>query len=98
MLSRTRHTCRPAAAAIALALFSAASHAADVTWIGGNADWINNGSTANWNPADEPDSDDTAIFNTPNTVNLGSSHSGAGTGEIQNLTLSGGIDLSLSGF
>lgn len=62
------------------------------TWIGGNLDWVDGGSTALWSPADEPDFDDEAIFNTANTVNLGS-------GNIVNgLTLSGGIDLFTNGF
>jgi hypothetical protein len=63
----------------------------DRTWIGGNVDWIEGGSTANWNPADEPDVDDTAIFNTPNTVNLGTNNS------VNGLTLSGGIELFTNG-
>ena len=58
------------------------------TWIGGNVDWLDAGSTANWNPADEPDPDDEAIFNTANTVNLGTANS------ILALTMSGGIDLN----
>jgi len=61
--------------------------AAQRTWIGGDNDWVDGGSTANWNPADEPDSDDEAIFNTSNSVNLGSNNS------ILALTLSNGIDL-----
>ncbi|TWU29945.1 beta strand repeat-containing protein [Bythopirellula polymerisocia] len=67
------------------------THAATRTWIGGNVDWVDNGSTANWNPADEPDSDDEAIFNTANSVNLGSNNS------ILALTMSGGIDLFTNG-
>ncbi|MEZ5301193.1 MAG: hypothetical protein R3F11_11145 [Verrucomicrobiales bacterium] len=66
--------------------------AADRTWIGGDADWLDGGATANWTPADEPDADDVAIFNTANGVNLGSNNSVAG------LTLSGAIDLSTNGF
>lgn len=62
------------------------------TWIGGNVDWVDGGSTANWNPADEPDSDDEAIFNTVNTVNLGSNNS------VNGLTLSGGIDVLTNEF
>jgi hypothetical protein len=61
------------------------------TWIGGNTSWVDGGSPANWNPADEPDADDEAIFNTANSVSLGSSNT------IQALTLSGGIDLSTNG-
>lgn len=66
------------------------AHAAPITWIGGNANW--DASAANWNPADEPDSNDEAIFNTPNTVNLANA-----TDTILALTLSGGIDLNTSG-
>ena len=58
------------------------------TWIGGNVNWDDAGSTANWNPADEPDIDDEAIFNTANTVSLGTANS------IQALTMSAGIDLN----
>jgi hypothetical protein len=65
--------------------------AAQRTWIGGNVDWVDNGSTANWNPADEPDSDDEAIFNTANLVHLGSDNT------IMALTMSGGIDLLTNG-
>lgn len=45
-----------------------------------------------WCPADEPDSDDTAIFNTPNSVDLGSNNS------ILALTMSGGISLNTNDF
>jgi hypothetical protein len=66
------------------------AHAAAITWIGGNANW--DATLANWNPADEPDSNDEAIFNTPNTVNLANA-----TDTILALTLSGGIDLNMNG-
>ena len=36
--------------------------------------WVDGGVTANWTPADEPDADDAAIFNTDDTVNLGSNN------------------------
>ncbi len=62
------------------------------SWIGGNVDWVDNGSTANWSPADEPDADDEAIFNTANTVNLGSNNA------INGLTMSAGIDLLTNDF
>ncbi|MCA9235826.1 MAG: hypothetical protein KDA44_10165 [Planctomycetales bacterium] len=62
------------------------------TWIGGNADWVDAGSTANWSPADEPDADDEAVFNTANAVNLGSNNA------INGLTMSGGIDLLVNDF
>ncbi|GMU23122.1 MAG: hypothetical protein AMXMBFR13_32050 [Phycisphaerae bacterium] len=62
-----------------------------ITWIGGNADWVDgSGNNANWSPADEPDADDTAVFNTANAVSLGSNNA------ILALTLSGGIDLLLN--
>ena len=79
-------------AAILLLAVQSIMHAAARTWIGINNDWIDNGSTANWNPADEPDSDDEAIFNTGNSVNLGSNNS------VNGLTMSGGIDLFTSDF
>lgn len=80
---------------ISLVLHSAAGssvHAAARTWIGGNVDWIDGSSTLNWNPADEPDADDEAIFNTANSVNLGSNNA------VNGLTLSNGIDLNSNGF
>ena len=95
-----RRTLRAAAVAAAVqstlaatvALFPRIADAAPVTWVGGNADWIEGGSTALWNPADEPDFDDTAIFNTGNSVNLGSNNS------VLGLTMSGGIDLNTNNF
>lgn len=66
--------------------------ALDRTWIGGNVNWLDGSGTANWTPADEPDSDDTAIFNTANTVGLGSDNT------ILALTMSGGMSLNLSGY
>ncbi|MEZ6190612.1 MAG: hypothetical protein R3C45_04895 [Phycisphaerales bacterium] len=68
------------------------AHGLTRTWIGGNVDWTDGGSTANWTPADEPDADDEAVFNTANTVNLGSNNA------INGLTMSGGIDLNTNGF
>jgi hypothetical protein len=62
------------------------------TWIGGNVDWVDAGASTNWNPNDEPDSDDEAIFNTANAVNLGSNNA------VNGLTLSGGIDLFTNEF
>ncbi|MDZ4658737.1 MAG: hypothetical protein SH868_14270 [Bythopirellula sp.] len=64
----------------------------DRTWIGGNVDWVDAGAATNWNPNDEPDSDDRAIFNTANVVNLGSNNAANG------LALSGGIDLLTNDF
>ncbi len=68
------------------------SYGLDRTWIGGNVDWVDAGAATNWNPNDEPDSDDRAIFNTANTVNLGSNNS------VNGLAVSGGIDLSVNDF
>jgi hypothetical protein len=42
--------------------------AAPIAWVGGNNNWVDNVGTANWNPANEPDTGDTAIFNTANIV------------------------------
>ena len=71
-------------------------NAAPRTWIGGNVDWVEtSGVDANWSPnvnLNEPDTTDEAIFNTPNTVNLGTNNS------IQALTMSGGIDLLTNDF
>jgi len=80
---------------IAMAAITATSQAANRTWIGGNVDWVDGaGNNANWSPApgDEPDADDTAIFNTANAVDLGSNN------EILALTMSGSIDLNTNGF
>jgi hypothetical protein len=55
-------------------------------------DWIDAAGATNWNPNDEPDADDTAIFNSANTVILGSNNS------VLGLTMSGGIDLDTNGF
>ena len=66
--------------------------ALDRTWIGGNVDWVDAGAATNWNPNDEPDSDDRAIFNTANVVNLGSNNA------VNGLALSGGIDLFTNDF
>ncbi|MEM7626719.1 MAG: PEP-CTERM sorting domain-containing protein [Planctomycetota bacterium] len=61
------------------------ARAADRTWIGGNADW--DGNAFNWTGFDEPDADDVAIFNTPNSVDMVIDNT------IMGLTMSGGIDL-----
>ena len=76
---------------VVIGTFAVARHspAAPRTWIGGNADWNDGaGNNANWNPANEPGPGDDAIFNTPNSVNLGTANS------IAALTMSGGIDLN----
>ncbi|WP_428939427.1 dockerin type I domain-containing protein [Fontivita pretiosa] len=67
-------------------------NAVPITWIGGNTTWTDATGAGNWTPADEPDPDDEAIFNQPNSVTLGSSNS------IAALTMSNGADLSLNGF
>ncbi|MBN2473333.1 MAG: hypothetical protein JXB62_01895 [Pirellulales bacterium] len=79
------------AAVTSVALFVSMIQAAQITWIGGNVNWVNGSSPLNWTPADEPDADDEAIFNTPNSVNLGSDNS------VGALTLTGGISLNLAG-
>ncbi len=80
-------------AAILLTILAAGeSEALTRTWIGGNVDWVDNAGNANWSPADEPDPDDSAVFNTANTVNLGSSNS------ILELTMFGGMKLLTNGF
>lgn len=82
----------PLVPTIALVLMCGAAQAASLTWIGGTADWVNDSGTANWTSSDEPDADDTAIFNTTNVVTLGSNNSIAG------LTMSTGIDLLTADF
>lgn len=63
------------------------------TWIGGNVDWLETaGADLNWNLNFEPDAADEAVFNTANTVDLGTNNL------IQTLTLSGGIDLATNTF
>lgn len=70
---------------IALGLATVAT-AADRTWIGGNNDW--DGTNGNWSSNDEPDSNDVAIFNTSNSVDL------ANPSEVvAGLTMSGGSRL-----
>ena len=65
----------------------------DRFFVGGNADWVEGLGFGNWTPLnDEPDPDDTAIFNTDNNVDLGSNN------EVEGLTLSNSIDLSTSTF
>ncbi|MBA3480407.1 MAG: hypothetical protein H0T51_01200, partial [Pirellulales bacterium] len=72
--------------------FACSAQAAPIEWIGGNTTWSDNTGTGNWTPADEPDPDDEAIFNTPNNVTLGSNNS------IAALTMSAGIGLTTDGF
>lgn len=75
-----------------VAALSPLAPATAITWIGGNVDWIDNGTATNWSPADEPDSNDDVIFNTANTLNLGSSNT------VLSLTLSGGSSLKTNEF
>lgn len=60
---------------LALALVGIASGSAvqadQISWIGGNANW--DATITRWNPNDEPDPDDEAIFNTSHSVNLANS-------------------------
>ena len=76
-----------------LALFMATvASAANITWIGGNTQWDDGaGNDASWNPADEPDSNDAAIFNTNNAITLGTNN------VINGLTMSASSELLLNG-
>ena len=66
--------------------------AAPVTWIGGSGIWIDGDTNnANWNPADEPDTVDEAIFNTADVVRW------AARMGFTAVTMSGGIDLLTGG-
>lgn len=65
--------------------------AASITWVGGTANWADATGTASWSPADEPDSDDTAIFNTDDLVTLTTGNT------IVGLTMSGSITVDLNG-
>jgi hypothetical protein len=55
-----------------------------------NNDW--DASAGNWIPADEPDADDAAIFNSSVSVDLANANE-----SINGLTMSGGADLALDG-
>ncbi|MES2924516.1 MAG: hypothetical protein V4819_23390 [Verrucomicrobiota bacterium] len=79
-----------ASVALATALTETAL-SAPITWIGGNDPW-DAVSIGKWSPADEPDSDDEAIFNTANTVDLANAAE-----DVLALTLSNGIDLDTNG-
>jgi hypothetical protein len=89
-MSSPIHLGHVASTALLLAVLAIPARAANRTWVGMNNDW--NSNTGNWNPADEPDSDDTAIFNTSHSVDLVNSSE-----SINGLTMSGGIDLNLNG-
>jgi hypothetical protein len=75
---------------VATGFVGSAAPGAPITWIGGDADW--DAVVTHWIPNDEPDSNDEAIFNTANTVNLANASE-----SIMALTMSGGIDLLLDG-
>jgi hypothetical protein len=66
------------------------SPAATIAWTGGTANWDT--SNARWNPADEPDADDTAVFNTAHVVTMTNA-----SDTVLGLTMSGGIDLLTNG-
>lgn len=76
-----------------IVLAATSLRAANITWIGGSNQWSegapNNG---NWSPADEPDPDDVAIFNSSNGVLLGSNNT------VSGLMLSGDAGLMLNGY
>lgn len=61
-----------------------------IDWIGGNDPW--DGDIFNWSPFDEPDPDDSAVFNTNNHVEM------AMDNEIASLTMSNGIELDTETF
>src|SRR3954452_20947267 len=98
--SRTNRSKSPAAlnralpaAAFLLATTAAWHHAhavGTVTWIGGNGTWSDT-ITTGWSGADEPDFDDTALFNTASTISLGTNNS------VSGLTVSASADLDLNG-
>lgn len=67
--------------------------AANITWIGGGNQWSEGApNNVNWSPADEPDPDDVAIFNSSNGVLLGSNNA------VSGLTLSGDAGLLLNNY
>ncbi len=84
-----RYLLRAALVAVGITTGTAAT-CAPISWIGGNSNW--DATITKWNPNDEPDADDEAIFNTSNTVNLANASE-----SIMALTMSGGIELLLNG-
>jgi hypothetical protein len=65
--------------------------AASRTWIGGDGTWTDGaGNNANWSGSDEPDTDDEAIFNSNNVIDLGSANS------ILALTMSASVEVNLN--
>lgn len=67
-------------------LLAEATQAATRTWVGGNGNW--DSSTGNWSPADEPDSNDDAVFSSADFVTMTIGQT------LEGLTLSGGASLS----
>lgn len=90
MLLRRRLLCWSLSSLGSLSLLVAPASAANITWIGGNAQWDDGGATANWNPADEPDANDAAIFNTNSAITLGTDN------VINGLTMSASSELALN--
>jgi hypothetical protein len=93
---RAGHSFKLDALLIVLALtvvLSLPAQAVNVTWIGVGAEWIDNAGDANWSPADEPDTNDTAIFNSSSggVVRMGTSNS------ILAMTLSNGAGVLTNG-
>lgn len=66
--------------------------AVDRTWIGGNGIWTDGAGSGNWSPSGEPGIGDNILFNSANTVTLGSANS------VQSISLSNGIVLNTGGF
>ena len=113
MLSRHTHRLLLAFGA-SMAIFTSAAllcenrpaSAANITWNVGNGTWNDGANDANWNPADEPDANDVAIFNTNVVVDMGTSNAIAGltmtaSSELQvgvnTLTLTGPTSITGSG-
>lgn len=89
---RSRHAmCAAIASVGGFLAISNAAQAQQITWIGGSGTWTNAANPEFWNPADEPDDDEDAVFNTPHIVVLGNNNS------VASLTLSGGMLLDSAG-
>ncbi len=67
-------------------LFANTTRSATRTWIGGNNNW--DIQSSNWSPADEPDSNDDAVFNSPDFVTMTINQT------LEGITLSGGASVS----
>jgi len=74
-----------------LCLATAGGGAATITWSTTDGTWVDNGSVLLWSPADEPDADDIARFNTDVTVTMGSVNMIAG------LSMSASSELLMNG-